>query len=97
MQQLRTLLGRIFGKADPATVTRQQREAILVGLAEKLSQTRDVELSCDEAFDLLDRYTELVVEGVDPKPILPEVEHHLSMCKACYEEFDALLTILRAD
>ena len=97
MQQLRNIIGKLLGKEKTLVVSRQKREAILVRLAEQISRTKDIELTCDEAFELLDRYAELVAEGIDPEPILPQVQQHLSMCKACVEEFDALLATLKSE
>ena len=60
-----------------------------------LENTQDVELSCDEVFDLLDVYAERALRGEDVSKSLPLVKHHLAMCPDCREEYEALLRILR--
>ena len=61
----------------------------------KLENTQDVELSCDEVFDLLDVYAEMALRGEDVSESLPLVKHHLEMCPDCREEYEALMRILR--
>jgi hypothetical protein len=49
------------------------------------------EVTCDECFDLLDRYVELELEPRDPDASLPGMRAHLDGCPACREEHDLLL------
>jgi hypothetical protein len=58
--------------------------------------TRPDELGCDECFEQVDRYAEMVLEGRNAAEALPLVEDHLNRCDDCREEFEALLTALRA-
>ncbi len=67
-----------------------------VKLAMALSMTQDVELSCDECFEELDRFVEIQLSGLDAAEALPLVEHHLGMCDGCRDEYQALLRALRA-
>ncbi len=66
-----------------------------VTLAMALSMTQDVELSCDECFEELDRFVETQLSGLDAAEAMPLVEHHLSMCDGCRDEYQALLRTLR--
>jgi hypothetical protein len=66
------------------------------GLLHKLEITHPEELSCEEAYDLIDQYAELLQNGEDAARLLPLVEHHLEMCIDCKEEFEALMRALRA-
>ena len=66
------------------------------GLLKKLEITRPEELSCEEAYNLIDQYADLVQNGGDAARLLPLVEHHLEMCMDCKEEFEALMRALRA-
>lgn len=59
-----------------------------------LSNTRDVELSCDEVFDLLDQFAELAAQGEDVRKLMPLVQQHLDMCEDCREEYRVLESIL---
>jgi len=66
-------------------------------LLRTLSLTRERELTCNEAQDLMDSYAELELAGENPQVILPEVAQHLRICPECREEHDALLKILKMD
>ena len=61
-----------------------------------IENTQEVELSCDDVYALLDQYTELANRGGDTKEIMPLVDHHIEICADCWEEFDALLRVLKA-
>lgn len=58
-------------------------------------QVRDVELSCDECMDQLDRYVEHMLAGKELPEALKLVEDHLSFCNHCTEQFKALLAALQ--
>jgi hypothetical protein len=90
---------RIFGsnKQKPASV------GMPAGQSEKmqkmmamLSNTREVELTCDEVFALLDQFTELAAQGEDVRKLMPLVQQHLDMCEDCREEYRVLESILNA-
>lgn len=66
-------------------------------LLRMLSLTRERELTCSEAQELMDSYVELELAGENPQIILPEVAQHLRICPECREEHDALLKILKMD
>ena len=81
---------------------RRERAALVKGIEElkmlvrATAATEDREIGCDEAYESLDRFAEMVARGEDPSTIMPLVKHHLDMCGNCREEFEALLRILRA-
>jgi hypothetical protein len=58
--------------------------------------TQPDEIGCDDCFDVLDRYAELHLQGKDVAEAMPLVHDHLRRCKACREEFEALLEALQA-
>jgi hypothetical protein len=60
-----------------------------------LSRTREEEIGCDECFELLDRFVETELSGLDASGAMPLVEDHLEKCGDCREEFEALLEALR--
>ena len=60
-----------------------------------LSNTREVELTCDEVFALLDQFTELAAQGEDVRKLMPLVQQHLDMCGDCREEYKVLANILQ--
>jgi hypothetical protein len=73
--------------ADPEFVKQMVRGII---------STRPDELGCEECFEQVDRFADMVLEGMDAKAALPLVQDHLDRCNDCREEFEALLTALRA-
>ena len=53
-------------------------------------------LSCEECFDLMDEFTEALVEGAPP-PRATVMRVHLGACAACLEEVDSLVNLVAAD
>jgi hypothetical protein len=78
-------------RSDP--VDRDDLEKILTAV----SRTREEEIGCDECFELLDRFVELKLSGLDAAAAMPLVEDHLDKCGDCREEFEALLEALREE
>jgi hypothetical protein len=54
------------------------------------------EIGCDDCFSVLDRYAELHLQGKEVAEAMPLVHDHLQRCKACREEFEALLVAMKA-
>jgi hypothetical protein len=52
------------------------------------------ELSCEECFAQLDRYTELTLAGQPADQRIPEMRAHLEGCPACAEDFASLRDFL---
>ena len=61
-----------------------------------VARTHEIEYSCDDAYRLLDEFTEAVVQGKDVARLMPLVQQHLDLCPDCREEFEALLRVVRA-
>lgn len=61
-----------------------------------VENTDDVEIGCDEVFDVLDQYVELEAHGEDVTKLLPLVRKHLDRCLDCREEYEALVKVLNA-
>ncbi|MEA2294569.1 MAG: hypothetical protein QOE86_2208 [Solirubrobacteraceae bacterium] len=55
------------------------------------------EVTCEECFELLDRYVDLEVDGPDADARIPGMAAHLRGCPACGEDHDSLLAFVRAD
>jgi hypothetical protein len=68
----------------------------LKAMVRGIVNTRPDELGCDECFEQVDRFTDMVLAGVDAAEALPLVEDHLNRCRECREEFEALLTAVRS-
>lgn len=62
----------------------------LVGL------TRDHEINCEECLSLVAEFAELQLAGRPIAEALKAVEHHLSICAECREEYEALERALKA-
>jgi len=56
--------------------------------------TAEVELTCDEVFELIDQFTEMAQRGENVAELMPLVQHHLMMCPDCREEYEALKRVL---
>jgi hypothetical protein len=69
----------------------------LKDMLELLVKNHAKELTCDEAFELLDQFVEAVARGEDVSQLMPMMEHHLSLCRDCFEEFEALLRVVEAE
>ena len=57
--------------------------------------TKDHELTCSECLAEMDSFAELTLAGKKPEEAIPLVQDHLSKCRDCREEFEALLTALK--
>jgi hypothetical protein len=51
------------------------------------------EVSCEQCFELLDRYVDLEVSGEDADAHLPGMGAHFQGCPACREDHDSLLEL----
>ena len=60
-------------------------------------ETREVEISCTECFDLVSRFVELENSGRDVAVELPQFKQHLSQCRACREEYEALRDLVHLE
>jgi len=64
-------------------------------IVQLVAATRPDEISCEACFRQMDLYVEITLSGSDAARLMPLVQHHLSFCRDCREEFDALLAALR--
>jgi hypothetical protein len=90
-EKLTKLLLDIFNKSLPDDQSNRFIKRLMLGL----NATRDDEVSCDEVFELLDQYAEMVDQGEDASILMPLIKHHLDMCPECEEEYKALLRIIQ--
>jgi hypothetical protein len=70
--------------------------ASLQKLLESIRHTCEDEPNCEQVYELLDQYAESELEGGNAKDLMPLVYHHLEVCHDCNEEYDLLLSMLRA-
>lgn len=78
-------------------IIRRKAERSILKLLSMLGRTEADEYSCDEAYELLDKYADLVEKGSDASKLLPFVERHLELCDNCREELAALLAAIREE
>jgi hypothetical protein len=55
------------------------------------------ELSCEECFELLDRYVELELAGSNADQAIPGMRAHLDGCPACHDDHISLRTFVNSD
>ena len=89
-------LKRMFRRVGPARSDKELDVATLRQMVDGIITTRPDEISCDECFEQLDRFVELVLAGKNAAQAMPLVQDHLNRCRDCRQEFEALLTALRA-
>ena len=65
-------------------------------LVRQVEATRERELNCTECRAAFAQFAEQRLTGLPPDAALALVQHHLSLCPECDEEFAALEKILRA-
>lgn len=75
----------------------QKSDEILKKLLNHIEKTESKELGCDEVYALLDQYSDAANNGQVTEQFMPEVQQHLEQCRDCYEEYDALLRILKSE
>ena len=74
----------------------QQNGSMMGKLLHMVENTDEVEMGCDEVFELLDQYVELEARGENVADLLPLVKGHLDRCRDCHEEFEALARVFEA-
>ena len=52
------------------------------------------EVTCEECFERLDEFVEVVALGAAPERTVPGLAAHLEGCGACREEFESLLALI---
>jgi hypothetical protein len=65
-------------------------------LLKKIQQTRDVEMTCPECLDELDKYTQRVLDGAPIDGVLVSVREHLETCPCCTGQFNLVLDTLQS-
>lgn len=95
MRNIKRLFTRIF-RASKAlkTATSGDSSTMAQKMVEMISHTAEVELTCDEVFELIDQFTEMAQRGENVAELMPLVQHHLGMCPDCREEYEALKRVL---
>ena len=72
-------------------------DAAFVKLIKCLEDTHENACSCQEAYELLDEYVELVATDEQAAQLMPLVKNHMDICPDCHQEFEILLDILKSE
>jgi hypothetical protein len=62
----------------------------------KIAATRPDEIGCEDCYEQLSLFADMLRDGKDPAKVMPLMQHHLEMCNICGEEFEALVQALEA-
>jgi hypothetical protein len=65
-------------------------------LLKKIQQTREVEMTCPECLDELDKYTQRILDGKPIDGVLVSVREHLEACPCCTGQFNLVLDTLQS-
>lgn len=71
-------------------------EEKLKDFIKKIAATLPEEIGCDDCFEQLSLFADMLRDGKDPAKVMPMMQHHLEMCSVCGEEFEALVEALEA-
>ena len=91
--KIKSLLERL---GSPKEENDMQMPADIQKLIKMVENTQEVEFSCEDVYQILDQYTELVYRGEDSTQLMPLVEHNIEICPDCREELESLLRILES-
>lgn len=69
-------------------------EQEIAGLMRLVGLTRDDEINCEQCLALVAEFAEFELAGKSAAEGLKALEHHLSVCAECREEYLALLRAL---
>jgi ribosome assembly protein YihI (activator of Der GTPase) len=94
------LLQRLFGSKQKESLSVQDemqadKSAKMQKMMAMLSNTQEIELTCDDVFAILDQFVEMTARGEDISRLMPLVKHHLDMCPDCMEEYRVLESIVQ--
>ena len=97
--KLNQLFQRLFGAKQKETLSMKnkmqvQKSEKIQKVLTMLSNTQEVEMTCDEVFAVLDQFAEMMARGEDVSRLMPLVKHHLAMCPDCQEEYKVLESIV---
>ncbi len=95
-QLFQRLFGSSKGKPDsPQSGMQADKSEMMQKMMAMLSNTQDVELTCDDVFAVLDQFAELAARGENVTQLMPLIQQHLDMCEDCREEYKVLKSIVQ--
>jgi len=73
-----------------------KRQQELTNIVRTILSVPKEEIACEDCYDVIDQYVDMLRAGQDPETVLPKVKEHLGQCQCCDTEFRALISILEA-
>lgn len=97
--KIKQIFQRLFGSnknksASLPSEMKADKSEMMQNVLTMLSNTQDVELTCDEVFAVLDQFAELAARGEDISKLMPLVKQHLDICADCRDEYKVLESIV---
>jgi hypothetical protein len=92
MDGLRHVIDRIFGTRQEGGLDPDRLRAVVRGIM----TARPDEIGCAECSEHMARFAEMVRDGARTAAVMPLVQDHLTRCRDCREEYEALLAAVRA-
>jgi len=65
------------------------------GLIQMISLTKNEEINCEQCLSSVSEFAEFELTGKSPSDALRAVEHHLSICTECHEEYLLLRSAIK--
>lgn len=75
-------------------LTRATRTATLI---KRWLSAYEVNVSCDDCVDHMDKLADIMSQHASPIGALREIEQHINGCHCCQSEFQALLAIVKME
>lgn len=69
----------------------------VAGLMRTILSAEDEDITCDECYEHIDQYVDMLRAGEDAATVLPKVKTHLEQCRCCESELRAFIAILEAE
>ncbi len=69
----------------------------VAGLMRTIFSAEEEDITCDECYEHIDQYVDMLRAGEDAATVLPKVKTHLAQCQCCETEFQAFIAILEAE
>ncbi len=69
----------------------------VAGLMRTIFSAEEEDITCDECYEHIDQYVDMLRAGEDAATVLPKVKIHLEQCRCCEMELRAFIAILEAE
>ncbi|MCC6905890.1 MAG: hypothetical protein IT326_08620 [Anaerolineae bacterium] len=74
-----------------------ERDCSRIGrIVRAVAGTEEDTITCDDCYDHIDQYVELLEAGESPEGVLLQVQRHLEQCECCEYEMQALVRMIQS-